>query len=174
MIVKCRNIRRYTPIGAAGALIEVNVFDARGRTASASLDALAEVGLPLGVFDRNDLRLGIRLQGFAKAGDAARADTLLQRARAECDLASVATTVLQRLQHRYTGDAAQLDMILADDGPQVLEADAIPGLTDTSLLPMAAEGAGLEFEQLCARIVELALDRQGAQPGTSAATGVQP
>ena len=68
----------------------------------------------------------------------------------------------------------RVDMILADDGPQVLEADAIPGLTDTSLLPMAAEGAGLEFEQLCARIVELALDRQGAQPGTSAATGVQP
>jgi D-alanine-D-alanine ligase len=51
----------------------------------------------------------------------------------------------------------RVDMILGNDGPQVLEADAIPGLTDTSLLPMAAEGAGLTFDQLCERIVELGL-----------------
>jgi D-alanine-D-alanine ligase len=56
----------------------------------------------------------------------------------------------------------RIDMILGDDGPQVLEANAIPGLTDTSLLPMAAEGAGLSFEQLCERIVELALSRPAA------------
>ena len=43
-------------------------------------------------------------------------------------------------------------MILGDDGPQVLEANAIPGLTDTSLLPMAAEAAGLEFEAWWRRI----------------------
>ncbi|MFL5870111.1 MAG: D-alanine--D-alanine ligase [Solirubrobacterales bacterium] len=58
----------------------------------------------------------------------------------------------------------RVDMILGADGPQVLEADAIPGLTDTSLLPMAAEGAGLEFEQLCERIIELALSRPTAAP----------
>ena len=56
----------------------------------------------------------------------------------------------------------RIDMILGDDGPQVLEANAIPGLTDTSLLPMAAEAAGLSFEQLCERIVELALSRPAA------------
>ncbi len=49
-------------------------------------------------------------------------------------------------------------------GPQVLEVNAIPGLTDTSLLPQAAEAAGLSFEDLCARIVELALDRSPATP----------
>jgi D-alanine-D-alanine ligase len=43
--------------------------------------------------------------------------------------------------------------------PQVLEANAIPGLTDTSLLPMAAEAAGLEFEELVRRIVDLAITR---------------
>ena len=53
---------------------------------------------------------------------------------------------------------ARVDMILADDGPQVLEANAIPGLTDTSLLPMAAEAAGLSFERLCERLLELALE----------------
>ena len=42
-------------------------------------------------------------------------------------------------------------MILADDDElQVLEAQAIPGLTDTSLLPQAAEAAGIRFEQLVA------------------------
>ena len=54
---------------------------------------------------------------------------------------------------------ARIDMILADDGPEVLEANAIPGLTDTSLLPMAAEAAGFSFERLCARLIELALER---------------
>jgi D-alanine-D-alanine ligase len=52
-------------------------------------------------------------------------------------------------------------------GAQVLEVNAIPGLTDTSLLPQAAEVAGLAFEQLCERIVELARERAGtaALPG---------
>jgi D-alanine-D-alanine ligase len=53
----------------------------------------------------------------------------------------------------------RVDMILAEDGPQVLEANAIPGLTDTSLLPMAAEAGGLGFERLVDRLLELALAR---------------
>jgi D-alanine-D-alanine ligase len=59
----------------------------------------------------------------------------------------------------------RVDLILAEDGPQVLEVNAIPGLTDTSLLPMAAEAAGLAFEDLCGRILELALERAGAPAG---------
>jgi D-alanine-D-alanine ligase len=55
---------------------------------------------------------------------------------------------------------ARVDLLLAGDGPQVLEVNAIPGLTDTSLLPMAAEAAGMSFEDLVSRIVELALSRQ--------------
>jgi D-alanine-D-alanine ligase len=51
---------------------------------------------------------------------------------------------------------ARVDVILGDDGPWVLEANAIPGLTDTSLLPQAAEAAGLRFEQLVERILDLA------------------
>jgi D-alanine-D-alanine ligase len=52
---------------------------------------------------------------------------------------------------------ARVDLILGGDGPWVLEANAIPGLTDTSLLPQAAEVAGLSFEQLVERILDLAL-----------------
>jgi len=61
---------------------------------------------------------------------------------------------------------ARVDLMLDADGrPEVLEANAIPGLTDTSLLPMAAHAAGLEFEDLVARIVELALEHHGV-PGS--------
>jgi D-alanine-D-alanine ligase len=57
---------------------------------------------------------------------------------------------------------ARVDLMLGEDSrPEVLEANAIPGLTDTSLLPMAAHAAGLEFEDLVARIIELALEGDG-------------
>ena len=39
----------------------------------------------------------------------------------------------------------------------VLESNVIPGLTETSLLPQAAEVAGISFDELIGRIVELAL-----------------
>jgi D-alanine-D-alanine ligase len=41
----------------------------------------------------------------------------------------------------------------------VLEANVIPGLTDTSLLPLAAEAAGISFEALIGRVLDLAVAR---------------
>ena len=57
---------------------------------------------------------------------------------------------------------SRIDLILTGNGPEVLEVNAIPGLTDTSLLPQAAEAGGLSFEQLVARILELALKPKAA------------
>jgi D-alanine-D-alanine ligase len=57
---------------------------------------------------------------------------------------------------------ARIDLILDEEGPWLLEANAIPGLTDTSLLPQAAEAAGLSFEQLVERILDLALEPAAA------------
>jgi D-alanine-D-alanine ligase len=54
---------------------------------------------------------------------------------------------------------ARVDLMLGDDGPQVLEVNAIPGLTDTSLFPMAAEAAGIDFTRLVERIVMSARER---------------
>jgi D-alanine-D-alanine ligase len=52
---------------------------------------------------------------------------------------------------------ARVDMILAADGePQILELNPIPGLTDTSLLPQAADAAGIDFDELVERILESA------------------
>jgi D-alanine-D-alanine ligase len=54
---------------------------------------------------------------------------------------------------------ARVDLMIEEGTgePLVLEVNAIPGLTETSLLPMAAEAAGISFDDLIARIVDLAL-----------------
>jgi D-alanine-D-alanine ligase len=55
---------------------------------------------------------------------------------------------------------ARVDLMLDAAGElTVLEANPIPGLTETSLLPQAAEAAGISFDELVGRIVELALGR---------------
>jgi D-alanine-D-alanine ligase len=45
-------------------------------------------------------------------------------------------------------------------GPQVLEVNTIPGMTETSLLPEAAAAAGISMSQLCEFIVQLSLERR--------------
>ena len=48
-------------------------------------------------------------------------------------------------------------MLDAAGNPWVLEINTIPGMTVSSLLPKAARAAGIEFPELCARIIELSL-----------------
>ena len=51
----------------------------------------------------------------------------------------------------------RVDLMLDGDGELfVLEANPIPGLTETSLLPQAAEAADIQFDELVERILELA------------------
>ena len=51
----------------------------------------------------------------------------------------------------------RVDAILNEAGvPQVLEMNTIPGLTPTSLMPMAAKEAGLEFDDLIVEILKTA------------------
>jgi len=53
---------------------------------------------------------------------------------------------------------ARIDFRLAPDGtPYCLEANTLPGLTATSLIPQAAAARGMGFAALCERIVELAI-----------------
>ena len=55
----------------------------------------------------------------------------------------------------------RVDLMLEEDSGDlyVLEANAIPGLTETSLLPQAAEAAGVDFDRLVGRILEIAFER---------------
>ena len=75
----------------------------------------------------------------------------------EADAAAVREAALGAYEALGCSGFSRVDLILGEDGPQVLEVNAIPGLTDTSLLPQAAEAAGMSFEQLVERILELAL-----------------
>jgi len=51
------------------------------------------------------------------------------------------------------------DLIVEADGAVwLLETNTIPGMTETSLLPDAARAAGIEFVDLCRRLVELAVE----------------
>jgi len=52
---------------------------------------------------------------------------------------------------------ARIDIRLSSRGvPYVLEVNTIPGFTETSLLPMAAQAAGMDFCRLCDRILKAA------------------
>ncbi|MGH2947719.1 MAG: D-alanine--D-alanine ligase family protein [Solirubrobacteraceae bacterium] len=62
---------------------------------------------------------------------------------------------------------ARVDLMLDGAGELcVLEANAIPGLTETSLLPLAAEAAGIGFDALIDRIVGLATAPRGSLPAS--------
>lgn len=75
----------------------------------------------------------------------------------EGEASAVTATALAAYEALGCSGFSRVDLILGEDGPQVLEVNAIPGLTDTSLFPQAAEAAGMSFEDLVERIVELAL-----------------
>lgn len=66
--------------------------------------------------------------------------------------------------HRSLGAEiySRVDVLLdAQNRPFVLEANTIPGMTETSLLPKSAAAAGIPFPELCKMIAELSLTLRG-------------
>jgi D-alanine-D-alanine ligase len=58
-------------------------------------------------------------------------------------------------------DFARVDvMVTAGGDPVVLEVNTLPGLTELSIMPEAAAAAGLDYGQLCQRMIDLALKRK--------------
>ena len=58
-------------------------------------------------------------------------------------------------------DYARVDvMVRASGEPVVLEVNTLPGMTETSLLPKAAAAAGMNYAELCQRMIDLALERK--------------
>ena len=53
-------------------------------------------------------------------------------------------------------------MILENGTPWVIEVNSIPGFTETSTLPLAAEAAGMNFDDLVATILESAFRTEAA------------
>ena len=55
----------------------------------------------------------------------------------------------------------RVDFMTGNDGePQVLEVNTIPGMTSHSLVPMAAKATGMDFAELCWRVLETSMAPQ--------------
>lgn len=62
----------------------------------------------------------------------------------------------------------RIDLICDEAGsPWLIEANTVPGMTDHSLVPMAARAAGMDFGELVWCILEHSLTRDGADDGTA-------
>ena len=65
--------------------------------------------------------------------------------------------------HELVGaeDFSRTDMIVSGDRIVLLEINTVPGLTKTSLLPNSAAAAGIDYGDLCERILLSAMERYG-------------
>jgi D-alanine-D-alanine ligase len=83
------------------------------------------------------------------------------------DLTSAETKTVQELARKAfralkLRGYARIDFRMSADGTfYCLEANTLPGMTQTSLIPQAAAAAGISFPELCDRIVHLALEQRG-------------
>jgi D-alanine-D-alanine ligase len=82
-------------------------------------------------------------------------------ARLDPEVASAAQAAATRaFEVLGVRDVGRADVMIDGDGrPWVVDVNVSPGMTDTSLLPMAAQASGIDFEELCERVLRLALDR---------------
>ena len=62
--------------------------------------------------------------------------------------------VLQSFRVLGCSGWARVDLIVGRNGPCFLEMNTVPGMTDHSLVPMAAKKAGIGFDDLVMRILE--------------------
>lgn len=72
---------------------------------------------------------------------------------ARCQALALAT-------HRVLGcrGLSRVDLLVNADGPVILEANTIPGMTETSLLPKAAAAYGLPFHEMIGKLIAWALE----------------
>ncbi len=78
---------------------------------------------------------------------------------------SMAEAVKRGFEVLHLGGYARFDFILDEtDKAWCLEANALPGMTATSLLPRAAAAVGMDYPSLCEEILKLADKPEGNQP----------
>jgi D-alanine-D-alanine ligase len=77
--------------------------------------------------------------------------------------ARVAETALAAHEALGLRDLSRVDLIVDTDGnPHVLEANVSPGMTETSLLPLAVQAGGLDFGKVLTTLVTRAAARSTA------------
>jgi D-alanine-D-alanine ligase len=79
-------------------------------------------------------------------------------APAEAHLASLAVAAFDAIGAEGWG---RVDFMADKTGrPLMLEVNTVPGMTDHSLVPMAARAAGIDFEELCWQVLETSFTRR--------------
>ncbi len=129
-----------------GREIAVSVLD--GPDGPEALPTV-EIVVKSGLFDFNAMYTPGETEYFIPAR--LEPEQLERAARIACDV------------HRLIGcrDASRADMVCGEDGEiYLLECNTSPGMTETSLLPMEAEAAGLSFQDVVERLVHFALSRK--------------
>ncbi len=58
---------------------------------------------------------------------------------------------------------SRTDFILNDSNLYILETNTIPGMTPTSLLPLAAKAAGISFNELLDKLIELSIEKKNGE-----------
>jgi len=85
-------------------------------------------------------------------------------ARVDAALTEKAQTYA-KMAHRalFCEGYSRTDMILSEGEMYLLETNTIPGMTATSLLPQAAQAAGISFTKLLDRLIELGIKRHSSR-----------
>jgi D-alanine-D-alanine ligase len=84
-------------------------------------------------------------------------------AQSEAHLASLALAAFDAIGAEGWG---RVDFMADQTGrPLLLEINTVPGMTDHSLVPMAARAAGIDFDELCWQVLETSFVRRAAEPG---------
>jgi D-alanine-D-alanine ligase len=79
-------------------------------------------------------------------------------AQAEAHMASLALAAFDAVGAEGWG---RVDFMADQTGrPLLLEINTVPGMTDHSLVPMAARAAGIDFDELCWQVLETSFVRQ--------------
>jgi len=85
-------------------------------------------------------------------------------AAAEAHMASLAIAAFDATGAEGWGRA---DFMADQTGrPQLLEINTVPGMTDHSLVPMAARAAGIDFDELCWQVLETSFVREPVKEAT--------
>ncbi|GAA0427827.1 D-alanine--D-alanine ligase family protein [Actinoplanes campanulatus] len=76
--------------------------------------------------------------------------------------AKVSETALAAYKALGLRDLSRIDVIVGEDGePRVLGCNVSPGMTETSLLPLAVQAAGVDLGAVLSALVERAVARKG-------------
>ncbi len=106
----------------------------------------------------------IPLEGFydyENKYQAGKTDEICPASLTEAEVAALESATRRGFEALRLRGYARFDFILDGDGtPWCLEANTLPGMTPTSLLPQAAAAVGISYDDLCERMVMMAVEHR--------------